>query len=228
VTRARRRTAAARGAIAFVAVTLLAGGCGRDDPAWSGVTASATTATAAPATIDPPPATTTAPYSAVPERSATLDALGADAFVAPVAVRVEDVELSAPVVPVSADADDGELAVPPTPDAVAWYEHGATPGAGGSAVLAAHVDWNGARGAFFALSAAAVGADVTVAMADGRDLHFVVRSIEQVKKADLPLDRIFARDGPPRLVLITCGGDFDRGRREYADNVVVFADLLGS
>jgi hypothetical protein len=35
---------------------------------------------------------------------------------------------------------------------------------------------------------------------------------------------VFAVGGPPRLVLITCGGAFDRRTRNYADNVVVFAE----
>jgi hypothetical protein len=35
---------------------------------------------------------------------------------------------------------------------------------------------------------------------------------------------VFAVGGPPRLVLITCGGAFDRRTRNYADNVVVVAE----
>jgi hypothetical protein len=42
-------------------------------------------------------------------------------------------------------------------------------------------------------------------------------------QAELPPE-VFAAGGPPRLVLITCGGAFDRSTRHYADNVVVFAD----
>jgi hypothetical protein len=38
------------------------------------------------------------------------------------------------------------------------------------------------------------------------------------------VDRIFARDGAPQLVLITCGGTFDRTIRSYEDNVVVTAE----
>jgi hypothetical protein len=42
-------------------------------------------------------------------------------------------------------------------------------------------------------------------------------------KSSAPLDRLFARDGPPRLTLVTCGGSFDRGTGHYRDNVVVTA-----
>jgi hypothetical protein len=30
-------------------------------------------------------------------------------------------------------------------------------------------------------------------------------------------------DGPPQLVLVTCGGEFDRRTGNYADNVIVTA-----
>ena len=37
------------------------------------------------------------------------------------------------------------------------------------------------------------------------------------------LEDLFARDGTPRLVLITCGGNFNRALDSYDDNVVVIA-----
>ena len=52
-----------------------------------------------------------------------------------------------------------------------------------------------------------------------------VARIEQVArypKVELP-DEVWARSGAPRLVLITCGGDFDTATRHYEDNVVAWA-----
>jgi hypothetical protein len=46
---------------------------------------------------------------------------------------------------------------------------------------------------------------------------------EVYAKQELPLARLFARDGKPRLTLITCGGAFDAGERRYDDNIVVTA-----
>ena len=40
------------------------------------------------------------------------------------------------------------------------------------------------------------------------------------------MDQIFARQGDERLVVITCGGPFDR-RTGYRDNVVVVAEPKG-
>lgn len=41
-------------------------------------------------------------------------------------------------------------------------------------------------------------------------------------RQDLP-PQLFTRDGPPRLALITCTGDFDPELGHYADNLVVLA-----
>ena len=37
------------------------------------------------------------------------------------------------------------------------------------------------------------------------------------------MDELFDRDGPPRLVVLTCGGAYD-ARNGYRDNVVVIAE----
>jgi Sortase domain len=180
-------------------------------------------ATVAPSSVAQP---TTTPYSVVAHRPAGLDQLPARQVVAPIRLRIDGHGIDAAVVAVSAYADDGELAVPPSPEQVAWYEHGPAPGEAGSAVLAAHVDWDGRRGPFFTLDSVPADAVVVTTLADGREVSYRVVRVERVAKAELPRDEIFARDGPPRLVLITCGGSFDRDRGHYADNVVLFAELL--
>jgi len=38
---------------------------------------------------------------------------------------------------------------------------------------------------------------------------------------------LWRNSGPETLVLITCGGDFNRARRRYKQNIVVYAEPLG-
>ncbi len=45
-------------------------------------------------------------------------------------------------------------------------------------------------------------------------------------KSSLPVDDLYRRDGEPRLLLITCGGDFDAEAGSYRSNVVVEAELV--
>lgn len=139
----------------------------------------------------------------------------------PAAVEMVALGIDAPVVPAGIDAD-GAFDLPPGSQA-GWYRFGPAPGDRGSAVLAAHVDWNGAPGAFFPLRDAALGDRLSVAYDDGSIVEFEVVSVEDYVKTELPLEELFARDGPPQLALITCGGEFDRETRSYASNVVVLA-----
>jgi hypothetical protein len=51
-----------------------------------------------------------------------------------------------------------------------------------------------------------------------------VVSRELIEKQVLPLASLFQRAGPPRLVLVTCGGEFIPELRSYRDNVVVVSE----
>lgn len=171
---------------------------------------STTAATSTTTTTEPAPVTTT-PAPAPPPAPA------------PSRIRVPSIGLDTRVVPVGLRLD-GQMEVPPAAD-VGWYRLGPAPGAPGSAVLAAHVDQGGERGAFFDLRSVPVGAEVLVD-ADGRTQRFVVSAREQVGKDAVQLERYFTAEGPTRVTLITCGGVFDQGSRHYADNIIVTADLV--
>ena len=48
-------------------------------------------------------------------------------------------------------------------------------------------------------------------------------AIRQYDKDELPTAELFAVDGESQVVLITCGGSFNREVRSYDDNVVAYA-----
>lgn len=127
----------------------------------------------------------------------------------------------APVVAVGVESN-GELEIPGARE-VGWYRFGLTPQESGSAVFAAHIALNGRNGVFRRLADVQPGAVVTVGYEDGSSSTHVVTEIAQYSKADLPLERVFAKTGDPILTLITCGGAFNRSLNTYDDNVVVYA-----
>ena len=131
---------------------------------------------------------------------------------------------TAPVDAVGLDPD-GQVVVPDDVRRAGWYALGPQPGdAAGSAVLVGHADSQSqGLGTFAGLRDLTAGAEVVVRTAGGRGLVYEVVSFERFSKAEVPMDRLFAVDGPHRLVLISCGGAFDEARRTYADNVVVTA-----
>jgi hypothetical protein len=64
----------------------------------------------------------------------------------------------------------------------------------------------------------------SVTTAHGDSFSYRVTARNSYNKNGLP-PALFATDGPARLVLITCGGSFDRSTLSYQDNVVVCASL---
>lgn len=158
--------------------------------------------------------------SALP--SAVLPALSEPLGLRPVSVSLPALGVDgAPIEQVGLELN-GELEVPGA-EAVGWYQFGAGVDAGrGSAVLAAHIAYNGRDGVFRNLADSAVGDRVEVE-ADGSTRTYEIVSIEQYGKFDLPIDDLFREDGDERLVMITCGGSFNPQLRSYDDNVVAIA-----
>jgi len=78
-------------------------------------------------------------------------------------------------------------------------------------------------GALAPLRGAKPGMRVTVTSTDGTKHRYEVVGRELVVKKALPVDEIFAREGKPLLVLITCGGEYLPELRSHRDNVVVTA-----
>jgi len=142
----------------------------------------------------------------------------------PVHISVPALGVDSAVDPVGVGTD-GQMIIPAEVDRVGWYRFGPPPGANGSAVIAGHVDdREQGLGAMAPLRDAAVGDEVVVTDTAGTSTRWRVVSRELIQKQVLPLDRLFARDGPARLTLITCGGPFLPEFGSYRDNVVVVAE----
>lgn len=63
---------------------------------------------------------------------------------------------------------------------------------------------------------------MTLALASGQQQHWKVAAIRQVRKTGLPRD-LLTLNGPARLVVVTCGGPFNRRTGHYRDNLIVYA-----
>jgi sortase (surface protein transpeptidase) len=176
-----------------------------------------------PAATGETPATHSAglPLSTRPARAAVNDRAGR------ARLSVPSLGIDAPIVAVGVQPD-GSMAIPTAVQDVGWYEFGPEPGSSiGSAVLAGHVDSaKQGKGALFALRTVGIGSRITVTLSSGRTVRYQVTGRELFVKKRLPTERLFARDGPPRLVIITCGGPFIRALSSYQDNLVVAAEPL--
>jgi len=182
-----------------------------------------------------PASTSAAPTSAAPTSAASTSAAASSSTAAstrPTApIRAPaPAELTIPVLGVDAvvrpvTSSNGELGVPTDPAQVGWWTGSARVGAPhGTIVIDGHVDSAATGpGAFFRLGDLHAADRIVVATTTGQRLTYSVTGRRVYVKANgLPPD-LFATDGPPRLVLITCGGPFDRTARSYLNNIVVFA-----
>ncbi|CCH16436.1 class F sortase [Micromonospora lupini] len=146
-------------------------------------------------------------------------------IVPPVRLVIPGIDVTATVNAVGINERTNEFEVPPSVDQIGWYRYG--PGLetdAGSVVIAGHVDSaKQGRGAFFRLRELDQGDTLTATGSDGKARKYRVVAREEYAKTKIPLERYFARDGKPRLTLITCGGPFDAKARKYRDNIVVTA-----
>ncbi len=154
------------------------------------------------------PSQTSIPVTTAPPQRILLPTLGVEA----------------PVVPVGVESD-GLMQIPEDVGTVGWYQYGASPGDSiGSAVLTGHVnDRNQGLGVFAQIGDLSPGDTLQVVDSIGTTRTFSVIARETWPKPEVPLDRLFDRTGEPRLVLITCGGIFDRSSGNYEDNIAVTA-----
>ncbi|MGW6128427.1 class F sortase [Cellulomonas sp. NPDC055163] len=212
---------AARHALVVVLLTsLVAAGCAADpEPV-----AATRTPTASPT------AAAQEPVPDVPLQPATLGAQPAADARRPVDLVIPDRAIQVPVDPVGV-AEDGQMEIPPLAERAGWYRFGSSPGdPAGTAVVAAHVDSvaSAGLGPFARLGDVEPGDAVDVTLDDGTVVRYAVVDVVRVPKVEAVWDEVFVRDGPPRLVLVTCGGVFQRDVGHYTDNVIVTAEPVGA
>lgn len=130
----------------------------------------------------------------------------------------------AAVVPVTAD-NGGNLAVPDDPQVLGWWSSSAAPeDHTGTVVIDGHVDSDRYGIGFFVnLRRLHRGAPIVLEDGSGRRSRWRVTGSRDYPSTALPYDQVFSQDPGLRLVLITCGGRFDRTAHAYADNLIVYA-----
>jgi hypothetical protein len=228
------------GAVVSCAVVLAVAlsGCTTTSGATSGASAASSAAAQAPT----PSAADAAPDSAERQRSerpspppAAAEPLlvGASADIrslqsaaaAPVRIRIDTLGIDMGIEAVGL-SDQGAMALPSNPAVAAWYRYGSAPdSAAGGTIIAAHVDSLVYDiGPFARLASAPVGTEIVVSLADGRERRYSVASVQSILKPDVPWGAVFDRTGPPRLTLVTCGGEFDYTALRYLSNVIVSAN----
>lgn len=118
---------------------------------------------------------------------------------------------------------DGRMQVPGDFALAGWYVRGPAPGQTGPAIIAGHRDSRRGAAVFARLDELEAGDRISVRRGDGHVVAFVVRRVASYPKDAFPTAEVYGDTAGPELRLITCDGDFDRGRGSYRENLVVYA-----
>ncbi|WP_283135351.1 class F sortase [Rhizohabitans arisaemae] len=140
----------------------------------------------------------------------------------PVRLRVPSIGLTTRVIPLKLDVG-GKLVAPKRYDLAGWNRKGPEPGERGASVIAGHVDSKTGPAVFYRLRQLRPGDKIHVDRADGTTVTFKVSKLARYAKNRVPDGTVYGPTKTPQLRLITCGGVFDKRKRSYRDNIVVFA-----
>jgi sortase (surface protein transpeptidase) len=119
--------------------------------------------------------------------------------------------------------ETGAMEAPSNFDTAGWFSLGPEPGQPGPAVIAGHVDSRDGPAVFHRLHELAAGDEVIVHRADGTEIRFTVTGARSHPKSAFPTEAVYGPVPGSELRLITCGGEFDTSRRQYRENLVVYA-----
>ncbi|GAC1506572.1 MAG: hypothetical protein NVS1B3_06280 [Candidatus Dormibacteraceae bacterium] len=140
---------------------------------------------------------------------------------APVKLVIPSLNISAAVQALGVTVDYS-LQAPEGTSEVGWYRLGASPGSPGNAIISGHLGYPGVPAVFSTIPRLHDGDEVEVQFADGTAVRFAVDRVFRTPYRNLP-SGFFATDGPPRLTLITCIGDYRANELTYSDRLVVEA-----
>ena len=148
-------------------------------------------------------------------------------YAIPVSVHIPAIDVRAEVIALG-QKEDGTLEVPSQDDAdkAAWYNNSPTPGQAGSSVVQGHVDYvDQGPAVFFDLGRLTPGDTIEVTREDGKTAVFTVHRTELHKREEFPTQQVYGSTDRPELVLITCGGDFNREADEFDSNTIIYSTL---
>jgi len=120
---------------------------------------------------------------------------------------------------------NGDIGIPSNFTDAAWYNRGPMPGSPGIAIIDGHLDGRYIQEAvFYHLGDLTAGESIYVKDRSGVLRRFVVIGNERLPY-DADTRMLFVNSGMPRLVLITCAGDWLPDKHEYTDRILVSATL---
>lgn len=180
--------------------------------------------------LQPPAAlgTSTAERAAAAAASAARNASGQPSASTGGAARlvIAKIGVNAPVDSVGLDSS-GAMDVPRGWDDVGWFTGGSIPGQPGLALIDGHLDSTTGPAVFWHLAQLHPGDQIVVISDSGKRTTFRVNGSGSVPAGNSDWSAgVFQRSGPARLILVTCGGTWDRAAHQYRQRLVIDATVV--
>lgn len=119
----------------------------------------------------------------------------------------------------------GRIGSPVNIHDVAWYTGSAKPAQPGTIFIDGHLSGPNEPGVFSRLTQLGRGDKIQLETGDGHLFTYTVQRIEQLPVDTVDMAQLLSHKEAekPTLVLMTCGGPFDKQRNTYEDRVIVYA-----
>lgn len=143
----------------------------------------------------------------------------------PVKIKIPKIGIEANIESVGLDGF-GRMDVPQNVLDIAWYNLGVKPGEKGNAVFAGHFDKpDGSPAVFFKLDSLEKGDRIDILDQNGKTQEFIVTEKRVVSTDKFPLQEVFGETDQVRVNLITCGGEWNKEKKEYSERTIIFAEI---
>ncbi len=141
-------------------------------------------------------------------------------------IRISELDLDVPIEQVGKDSQ-GRMDVPKDWNNTGWYMYGPKPGEIGNSAIAGHVDDpKGNPSVFAKLDTLETDDIIVITDQNGKNLEFKVVDVETVELSKFPGDKVFGETDKKHLNLITCGGEWDKEKKEYTERTIVYSELV--
>lgn len=119
-----------------------------------------------------------------------------------------------------------QIAVPTNINLAGWYTEALAPGQAGLSIIDGHLDGYKHDGIFKNLEKLKTDQTYVIERGDGKRLTYKVKTVTSVP-TDQAATKLFTHDPAikSQLNLITCGGTFNKDKKQYENRVIVVSEL---
>jgi sortase A len=145
--------------------------------------------------------------------------------ISPERIQIPVLSVTSDVVPVGI-SHKGAIMSPESFKEVGWYKYGVKPGEIGNAFIVGHLDNAfGLSGVFENLNNVVSEDDIYMYDQSGKELHFKVTDKKIIPYDVSSVNSVVSESAIPRIVIITCHGEWLKDEKTYTERLIVTAEL---